>query len=96
MDTIRTDLARRQLDHHSVRQLWLSLMNGWKEILQAPFNSGDFVGPNVVALVWIAFELILFSMPTELPVTPVSMNYASVVFMGFLAIAAVWYVVYAR
>jgi hypothetical protein len=35
-------------------------------------------------------------MPTALPVTAVSMNYASVVFVGFMAISAVWYLVYAR
>ena len=35
-------------------------------------------------------------MPTALPVTEVSMNYASVVFVGFMAISAFWYAVYAR
>lgn len=33
---------------------------------------------------------------TAIPVTPQSMNYASVVFAGFSSIAAVWYAVYAR
>lgn len=76
----------------------LSLMNGRKEVMSAPWNCGMYLGTfvNVVALAWIAFELVLFSMPTSLPVTAVSMNYASVVFVGFLAIAAVWYLVYAR
>jgi hypothetical protein len=35
-------------------------------------------------------------MPTALPVTAISMNYASVVWAGFMAISAVWYFVYAR
>ncbi|KAJ5761922.1 uncharacterized protein N7511_005304 [Penicillium nucicola] len=35
-------------------------------------------------------------MPTALPVTAVSMNYASVVFVGFMAISGVWYGLYAR
>lgn len=51
---------------------------------------------NVVALAWIAFEVVLFSMPTALPVTEVTMNYASVVLAGFGVLAAVWYAVYAR
>lgn len=33
---------------------------------------------------------------TAIPVTPNSMNYASVVFAGFSFIAIVWYAVYAR
>jgi len=51
---------------------------------------------NVIALVWIAFEVVLFSMPAALPVTGVSMNYASVVFLGFGVISAGWYFAYAR
>ncbi|KAK2765680.1 hypothetical protein FQN54_008536 [Arachnomyces sp. PD_36] len=69
-----------------------------REVSRARWNCGPVIGPivNVVALLWIAFELVLFSMPTALPVTAVSMNYASVVFAGFLAISAFWYFVYAR
>ncbi|KAG9229843.1 amino acid/polyamine transporter I [Amylocarpus encephaloides] len=51
---------------------------------------------NVIALVWITFEVLLFSMPTVLPVTEMSMNYASVVLVGFGVIASAWYVGYAR
>lgn len=35
-------------------------------------------------------------MPTAIPVTPQTMNYASVVFAGFSSIAALWYVVNAH
>ena len=35
-------------------------------------------------------------MPTALPVTEVTMNYASVVLVGFLALAGLWYVLHAR
>lgn len=68
------------------------------EVSRARWNCGHWVGTtsNIVALVWICFEVVLFSMPTALPVTAVSMNYASVVFLGFLAISAVWYFAYAR
>lgn len=78
--------------------IFLSLWHGREEVSSAPWNCGGLVGRvvNVVALAWIAFELVLFSMPTALPVTAVSMNYASVVFVGFMAISAVWFAVYAR
>ncbi|KAI9730485.1 MAG: hypothetical protein M1818_008180 [Claussenomyces sp. TS43310] len=68
------------------------------QVSQARFNCGHTLGwiVNIVAILWIGFELVLFSMPTALPVTAVSMNYASVVFVGFLAISAVWYGLYAR
>lgn len=33
---------------------------------------------------------------TAIPVTPQTMNYASVVFAGFTFIAALWYIVHAR
>jgi amino acid transporter len=51
---------------------------------------------NILAIVWIVFEIILFSMPTVLPVTETSMNYAIVVFVGFMALSAVWYVLHAH
>ncbi|KIM93416.1 hypothetical protein OIDMADRAFT_137916 [Oidiodendron maius Zn] len=74
------------------------LWNKRYEVSQARWNCGSVVGSvvNVVALIWITFEVVLFSMPTALPVTAVTMNYASVVFVGFLAISAIWYFVYAR
>jgi amino acid transporter len=67
-------------------------------VSHAKWNCGPVFGPivNVVAIVWIAFEVVLFSMPTVLPVTAITMNYASVVLVGFMAIAAVWYFAYAR
>jgi amino acid transporter len=76
----------------------LSLWYKRREVSQARWNCGPIIGPivNIVALSWIAFETVLFSMPTVLPVTSVSMNYASVVLCGFLAISAIWYLVYAR
>jgi amino acid transporter len=78
--------------------IFLSLWHGREEVSKAPWRCGRIVGTfvNVLGLAWIAFELVLFSMPTALPVTAVSMNYASVVFVGFMAISGVWYLVYAR
>jgi hypothetical protein len=76
----------------------ISLLNQREQVLKAQWNLGRIIGPvvNTVALLWIAFEMVLFSMPTALPVTSTSMNYASVVLVGFGAIAAVWYAVHSR
>ena len=51
----------------------------------------DFKDANTY-FVRILFELVLFSMPTVIPVTLVTMNYASVVFAGFLFLSVVWYI----
>lgn len=75
-----------------------SLFHKRQEVNKAKFNCGPVLGlvVNIIALMWIAFELVLFCMPTVLPVTAVSMNYAAVVFVGFMAISAAWYGIYAR
>ncbi|KAE8342221.1 hypothetical protein BDV24DRAFT_162774 [Aspergillus arachidicola] len=72
--------------------------NKRSEVSKARWNCGRALGTtvNLIALAWIAFELVLFSMPSTLPVTPVSMNYASVVFVGFTTLAFSWYIVHAR
>ena len=69
-----------------------------KEVNRARWTLGKIIGPivNSIAVAWIGFELVLFSMPTALPVTAVTMNYSSVVLVGFGVIAAVWYVVHSR
>lgn len=51
---------------------------------------------NGICVVWICFAVVIFCMPVSLPVDASTMNYASVVFAGFAAIAIVWYFVYAR
>ncbi|KAH7025413.1 putative amino acid permease [Macrophomina phaseolina] len=76
----------------------ISLLHKRREVARARFHCGPLIGGfvNVVALAWIAFELVLFSMPTALPVTEVTMNYASVVLAGFLTIAGAWYIAHSR
>lgn len=56
----------------------LSLLHGRREVATARWSLGHVVGTtvNVIAVAWILFELVLFSMPTALPVTSISMNYA--------------------
>jgi amino acid transporter len=75
-----------------------SLFHGRRDVSNAKWNCGPIVGPivNVVAIAWISFEVVLFSMPTALPVTEISMNYASVVLVGFMALAGIWYFAHAR
>lgn len=75
----------------------ISLAHGRKEVSAARWNVGKFGWiVNVIAVAWIAFEVVLFSMPTALPTTAVAMNYASTVFVGFMVLAGIWYGVYAR
>ncbi|PHH88966.1 hypothetical protein CDD83_6818 [Cordyceps sp. RAO-2017] len=75
----------------------VSLLRGRRHVSRSPFPLGRFgVAINVVCVVWIVFAVVIFCMPVSLPVSPSSMNYASVVFAGFAAIAFVWYFAYAR
>lgn len=76
----------------------ISLFHRRRDVNVAKWTLGKTIGwtVNVVALLWIMFETVLFSMPTVLPVTAASMNYAIVVFFGFMTISAIWYAVYAR
>lgn len=78
--------------------IFISVFHRRKDVNGARWTMGRRVGwvVNIVALAWIMFETVLFSMPTVLPVTASSMNYAIVVFFGFMCISAVWYAVYAR
>lgn len=76
----------------------LSVLAGRRGVKTAPWTLGETVGwtANIVALVWISFELVLFSMPPAIPVTASTANYAIVVFVGFMVISAVWYGIHAR
>ncbi|KAK0636703.1 amino acid/polyamine transporter I [Bombardia bombarda] len=76
----------------------ISMWHQRREVNAARWTMGGTIGwpVNALAVVWIAFECVLFSMPSVLPVTEVSMNYAIVVFMGFMFLSAVWYAVYAH
>lgn len=75
----------------------VNLVRRREAVKGSPFPLGRF-GPviNIICVVWIVFAVVIFCMPVSLPVTPSSMNYASVVFAGFAAIAFIWYFAYAR
>lgn len=76
----------------------ISLFHKRRDVNIAKWSLGKTAGwaVNIVALSWIIFETILFSMPTVLPTNSISMNYAIVVFFGFMTLSAIWYMVYAR
>ncbi|KAG5979179.1 hypothetical protein E4U54_006967 [Claviceps lovelessii] len=66
-------------------------------VKHSPYSLGSWGLPiNLVCVVWILLALVICCMPVTLPVHAATMNYASVVFAGFAAVALVWYVVYAR
>ncbi|KAG6012443.1 hypothetical protein E4U41_005328 [Claviceps citrina] len=66
-------------------------------VRHSPYSLGRFgTAVNVVCVVWILLALVIFCMPVTLPAEAATMNYASVVFAGFAAVAVVWYLVYAR
>ncbi|ESK89515.1 hypothetical protein Moror_16074 [Moniliophthora roreri MCA 2997] len=75
----------------------ISLMNGRKDMVDSPFPLGKWGVPlNTIAVLWVMFEIVLFCMPAVVPVTRVTMNYASVVFVGFGVISAGWYLISGR
>lgn len=75
----------------------VSLIRGREAVKYSSFSLGKFgFFINVCTIVWISLAIVLFCMPTAIPVTPVSMNYASVVFMGFASISLIWYIISGR
>ncbi|VUC26891.1 unnamed protein product [Clonostachys rosea] len=70
----------------------ISLATGRKQIREGQF----YLGPvglvcNIVALAWSALALPLFCMPTVVPATVETVNYASVVFVAAMLISGGWY-----
>ncbi|KAM3498068.1 hypothetical protein MY10362_008598 [Beauveria mimosiformis] len=75
----------------------VNLAQGRVAVKDSPYSLGRWgVVLNGVCAVWIFFAIVIFSMPSALPVQADAMNYASVVFAGFAAIAGLWYLVHAR
>lgn len=76
----------------------VSVLEGRRAVSTARFHWPAAVGwtVNLLAISWVAFQVVLFSMPTSLPVTITSMNWASVVFVGFMTISAIYYALFAR
>ncbi|KAL5328399.1 hypothetical protein ACEPPN_001898 [Leptodophora sp. 'Broadleaf-Isolate-01'] len=75
----------------------VSLLGGRTHIKYGKFDMG-MIGLicNVVSLAWSALAVPLFCMPSYLPVAAATMNYASVVFVAFFLVAALWYFVWGK
>ncbi|KAF8889049.1 APC amino acid permease [Infundibulicybe gibba] len=59
-----------------------------------PFYMGDGLlgwSANCICISWTIFVCVVFSLPTILPVTPQNMNYASVITIGVIVLAFLWY-----
>jgi amino acid transporter len=73
----------------------ISLATGRRHLASAKFRLGKFGVPcNVVALAWSVLAMPLFCMPSAIPVTAATVNYAPVVFVGATLISAIWYIVW--
>ncbi|KAK4152280.1 amino acid/polyamine transporter I [Chaetomidium leptoderma] len=75
----------------------VSMLEGRAHVKEAKFPLGK-IGwlCNSVAIAWSILAVPLFCMPAYLPVTAANVNYAPVVFVGFVVIAFVWYAVWGR
>ena len=75
-----------------------SMIERRKTVSSARFRFPSIIGwtINILGVLWVIFECILFSMPIALPVTLASMNWASLVFGGFMFLSIVYYIVDAR
>lgn len=75
----------------------INVLRGRRAVKHSSFSLGRFgYAINITTIVWIVLAVVLFCMPVSLPVTPSTMNYASVVFAGFATISVIWYFAYAR
>ncbi|CAF1661341.1 unnamed protein product [Rotaria magnacalcarata] len=73
------------------------LISGRHLVANAHFRLGKFgYAINIITVLWIPLAIILFTMPTVIPVTPSSMNYASVLFVFFGGVSVLWYVINGR
>ncbi|KAJ3568098.1 hypothetical protein NP233_g5935 [Leucocoprinus birnbaumii] len=74
--------------------VFLAVLDRRRQMVDAPYNLGRWgYIINWLAVLWVLFEIVLFCMPAVVPVTSSSMNYASVVFVGFALFSGVWYVI---
>ncbi|KAH0422862.1 amino acid permease [Colletotrichum camelliae] len=75
----------------------ISLFGGRTHLVGADFNLGAFGAfANVVALAWSLLAMPLFCMPTFVPVTPTTINYAPAVFVAACLISGIWYFAWGR
>ncbi|KAF8824483.1 hypothetical protein HHX47_DHR8000366 [Lentinula edodes] len=58
------------------------------------YMGGGMLGwaANWICICWTLFVCVIFSFPVTLPVTPETMNYASVITVGVMVFAFIWYI----
>lgn len=65
---------------------------GRKYFRPGPFNLGVWAYPlGAVSTLWMLFATVVFCLPTEMPVSAENLNYASVAFMGTVAISCLMF-----
>jgi amino acid permease (GABA permease) len=70
----------------------ISLFTGRKQVKTGKFYLGKFGAvANWIALGWSLLAMPLFCMPSALPVTPETVNYAPVVFVFACLVSGIWY-----
>lgn len=75
----------------------VNVLRGRKLVAHSTFSLGKFgFAINILTICWITLAVVLFCMPVSLPVDATTMNYASVVFVGFATISLVWYLIRGR
>jgi amino acid transporter len=67
------------------------------QFFHGPFHLGRYSKYlNTIALIWISLIVILFVLPSEYPVTPINMNYASIAFGTVFIVTSLGYILSAR
>ncbi|KAJ5897578.1 hypothetical protein N7504_007866 [Penicillium tannophilum] len=75
----------------------VSFAGGRSQIKNGNFDLGKLgVFCNVVAIAWSILVVPLFCMPSYIPVTAETVNYAPVVFVAFIIMATAWYWAWGR
>ncbi|KAF5565590.1 GABA permease [Fusarium phyllophilum] len=70
----------------------ISLATGRKQVKTGQFYLGKWGAvANWIALAWSLLAIPLFCMPSTIPVTPESVNYAPVVFVFACMVSGIWY-----
>lgn len=77
--------------------VFILLVRGRHLVNGSPFHLGKLgYAINIISILWILLAIVLFTMPTVIPVTASSMNYASVLFIFFGGVSVLWYVAWGR
>ncbi|RDX46596.1 hypothetical protein OH76DRAFT_1443121 [Lentinus brumalis] len=77
--------------------IFLRVTSGREKLVPGPFSLGRWYMPvGSVAVIWVAFIVVLLSFPSSQTTTPVQMNYASVIVLAVFIFAAASWILSAR